>query len=63
MKEVIAFSTVFIVVFSLCIGVPYWWMTSSCGERGEMEGYSVTKTVATKCYGTHDGKSWKKIWY
>lgn len=63
MKEVIAFSVVFIVVVSVCLGLPYWWMTSSCAERGEMEGYSITKTVATKCYGTHDGKSWEKIWY
>lgn len=63
MKEVITFSAVIIVAFSVYLGVPYWWMTSSCAERGEMEGYSVTKTVATKCYGSNDGKSWQKIWY
>lgn len=59
MKDFIVIALILIVP----LGGTYWWMTSSCAERGEMEGYSITKTVATKCYGTHDGKSWEKIWY
>lgn len=63
MKDVIVISIVFILLALVCFGLPYWWMTSSCTERGEMEGYALTKTVGTKCYGTNDGKSWQKIWY
>lgn len=63
MKDVIVISIVFILLALVCFGLPYWWMTSSCTERGEMESYAFTKTVGTKCYGTNDGKSWQKIWY
>lgn len=63
MRDAIVISIIFIALVAVCFGAPYWWMTSSCAERGEMEGYSITKTVATKCYGTNDGKSWQKIWY
>lgn len=48
---------------AICLGAMYWYITSSCAEVGEMHGYSITKTVATKCYGSNNGYNWERIWY
>lgn len=63
MNVELKFWTVIFLIVAVPLGLGYWWMTSSCAERGQMEGYAITKTVATKCYGSNDGKDWYKIWY
>lgn len=57
-KFLIATLSVVVCVVGLC----YYWMISTCMERAEMEGFSISKTVATKCYASNDGKKWEYVW-
>lgn len=59
MKKELAFIALLIVVLLVSV---YVWMQIACSEKSEMDGYSISKTVATKCYGSNDGKTWKFVW-
>lgn len=63
MKSNIIFVVSVLTVATLPLLGIWYYLKSSCAERGEMEGYKITKIVATKCYGTNNGYNWEKIWY
>lgn len=59
MKDILVL--VFLVV--LVFGGFFSYMSHSCNVRADMDGFSTSKIVGFKCYGSTNGYNWSKVWF
>lgn len=55
--------SVLVFLVALVFGGFFSYMSYSCATTAEIEGYSKSKIVGFKCYGSKNGYNWSKVWF